>query len=729
MQRFIKVVYRFETIFLCCCLIFLLLFTATVSGEESSDDLINATLEFTFISGTNLSVDITLDVQRITIDRTYTAQEIASASEEEIGALSLALFYSLRNQLEVVFADADLINFERPTYSDGEFHETLNVLLTSAFFGLNDTVSIKEFINGVFDMGAIVSYDFPLQAEYGWNNTYTFVLPSSMSLHFANTAKVNYDQTRFTWVLENWNGEQESRTATLSTRFKNPTTKTQETDEILLEFAVDASNVETISLTTTIIANIIDISGYDVLPSFISNLNFIPADGVRLFIDNAFFTWSTFYNITIEPIQQKVLTTIRESSLNESLELTFFWKDETTVNCTYPYNISQMDTNPSIQALLFDQNIDLQICGISARGFLGLVNAGASVNISSTDINFGENLDEIGLPYSVFLKLPAQITLDGKTIYSWNSSTSPSGEFSSTLQPDPYYSQDERETYIEIEIPKFDLNIPSFFTGKTELTATAHITEQERIYVTSFPKEFTLPEKIDFPFMNADAFRLCIEDYIFHEDDVNKYLINKRADFEERVSSVFKGLEITGVINRESFDDSLSWDGDIANMENTFPIIVSLNAHRLYSHGFGLSLWPPTFSISNQSFSLTSLRHQTVTYRLLFPKGIAVNASGLLKKSIIQGETNDGRKYLEVSFSGSDNITSELLVCSLSASPLYVIGLLLPCILSLVLVIILLLVYYLIRKKRKGGKIVKEEKETTGYEGEDFYVPPPPSSK
>ena len=52
------------------------------------------------------------------------------------------------------------------------------VNLTASFFHYNGSMNLTNFINGVLDMGATVTYHFNLQAEQGWNTTYVYVLPS-----------------------------------------------------------------------------------------------------------------------------------------------------------------------------------------------------------------------------------------------------------------------------------------------------------------------------------------------------------------------------------------------------------------------------------------------------------------------------------------------------------------------------------------------------------------------
>jgi hypothetical protein len=239
----------------------------------------------------------------------------------------------------------------------------------------------------------------------------------------------------------------------------------------------------------------------------------------------------------------------------------------------------------------------------------------------------------------------------------------------------------------------------------------------------------SIPEKIVLPYLNSDAFRICVEEAVFQEQDINTFLTNKKTLFETRISQVLNGLKIQGKTDNQVFTNSLDWDGDISNMDGLTPVIISSYADNIYPIGLNLSVWPPELYISNQTFSLYSLVNQSVTYRVLLPKGISVQATDTLGKLILNGTLDDGREYIEVSFDSTDRIISDILLLELSASPFFMIGIFMPCILSLVLVIILIVIVYLIRKRRKGKKIASEEPEVTGYEEQDYYVPPPPGSK
>lgn len=717
-------------------IMFILLLTSlflvnATTAEDTIENRVNASFDIEFVNGTNLNVDITMNVYKLTTYKAYDAEEIANASDEEMGALKYELYLLLKNQLEGIFENADISNFAMPTYDGGKFNEVLNVKLTSSFFEMNNSVTAHDFINGVLDMDAQVNYSLNLQAESGWNNTFKFILPKSMSLEFANTDDFDIHKNEITWTLENWDGEIPNRLAALSISFKNPTTSELEIEDISLEFELDTSDTKTTNLTTIISAKNIDIREYDFLPDFITNLDFVPTDGIRLFIDNRLISWDDFYQKTIEHVEEITVSKIENSSLNQTLTMSFNWDSETAANCSNPYNVTHMDNQPSIKAELTDSNIELQICSVSTRAVFGLINAGAKVNISQDDINFGDKLDEIGYKYNVTLYMPDNISLDRGNIYRWNQSNPISGEFESNISEE--YSEEKIDTIVEIEMSGTDLNLISFFTGETELTMTLYMQETHNYSVTTVPDEFNLPEKVSLEYLNSDAFRLCIEEDVFIEDNVTAFLDNEKQLFEKMMGNIFQVPEFTvdGRVNRDAFDESLGrWDGNIADMDADTPVKVVSYAHSSYPVSFDLSFLPPKFEVVNQSFNFTGLQNQNVIYRMIFPHGTNVSFNDSLDRAVLK-ETDDGRKYIEISFNASEAGLTDEISCKIVPSSLFIVGIFMPCIVSLIITIILIIVIYIIRKKRKGRKEIVIERESEGfggYEDQDYYVPPPPPS-
>jgi hypothetical protein len=679
-------------------------------------------------------------VNRISVFETvYDRQEIegmAGTNPYVMGAIMLVLHESVKTQVSTAFANA-VVDTTRtmPSYETPYFIDDFQVNLTPAFFQYNRSLNLTSFIAGMLDMGATVTYHFDLQAEQGWNTTFVFVLPSMTMLSYANTADTNPDTNTVTWVARNWEGNDTGKDAIISLQAKNPTTPASEADDITLEFIVDTQTVNTINFVDTVVVKKVNVRHYNIMPSFITGLGSIPADGVRLCIDNGLFSWNDLLDNTVLPIEQETTPLLENSSLKQSLQLSFSWDAESTTNCSTPYNITAMDDAPAIRAIFKDPSIEMKICQMPARAFFGLINAGATASITSVDVNIGSGLEGIRYPYVIILRLPTNISLNGDNIYTWNRTTPISGVFTSGIQPTPAYAAEHIETRVEIELQKMDLNILSLLMGKTELTASTKMKEDEWLHVIRYAGDLSFSPKVNITYLNADALRLCIEENVFDESQVSAFLTQKTEGFQQRLSEIFPGMTLKGVVDRKLFSSSLAWDGDIATMDNITPVIVSNYANEVYPVRFNMSLWPAELTLTPQRFTLQGIENQTVIYRIIFPRGLTVNASDSAGKPLITGKTNDGRDYVEVSFDAGSVTQSTVLSCGLNVSPVYVLGLFLPCILVFILLIVLVVIIYLIRKKKGGlrrgkGKFFEpEDNEPAEYGGQDYYVQPPPSSK
>ena len=724
-MRLNKKLSKLQILFMSICFIFSIFFVHNISAEDSSNSSVNSTFEIEFKTATDFEINVELNVNEITVfDTTYTGNEIKNIEDPEVmGAIKLKLRNSIKNQIEDTFlgGKCTAIN-QKPTYENNEFSDLFSVNLTPDFFDIDNAVNVYDFVNGVLDMGAVISYSFDFQAEAGWNNTYIIILPNSMI--FQNTTG-EANGNRISWQIKNWNGMVPNKQGLLSIRSTNPT-NTESEEDISIDFILDTRGVKNTILDIEVTMRSIDIDKYNILPNFVANLNSIPSDGIRLLIDNNFTSWNDVYQNTVNAIEKKISSKVENSSFDQRLDLMFSWDADTSSNCPSPYDITSMDNVPPIKAKLTDSEVDLRILNISSRALFGLVNAGATANISAEDVNFGDGLDELGYPYNCHIYLPTGIFLDGNNTCFWNQSSYISGIFNSNISPS--YSDEKIELYVYIDLTKMDLDLPSFFTGKTKLTIPINTKEDVDMYVMTLPDEFQLPEKVRLDYINSDAFRICTDEHVFSDDEINTFLNDKKRLFEEHLSTVLNGLDIKGNIDEKTFSNSLSWEGDISKMDGITPVIVSLYAHNLYSTNFDISLLPPTFDISNQSFKLIGLNNMSVTYRILFPKGISIEANDTLEKPIIRGKTEDGREYIEIAFDANETNNMDVITCKMSPSLLYVFGLFLPCALSMILAVILIIIIYLLRKKRgkRSSTIRDEAGGPEGYDGQDYYVPPQP---
>ena len=204
--------------------------------------------------------------------------------------------------------------------------------------------------------------------------------------------------------------------------------------------------------------------------------------------------------------------------------------------------------------------------------------------------------------------------MDGVNIYTWNGSSPISGKFESDVAVS--YPSEEKDTTIEIEIKSTDLNLLSFFTGKTELTFGLNLKGDRNYNVTTLPNEFDLPGKISLNYLNADAFRICIEEKVFSEKSVNKFLSSESDDFEDIYKHFLPELEVSVSANKDRFEESLQWDGNISNMDGKKPVNIVTFTHSLYSVACDFSFLPPKFEIPTRTFNFTGLKNQDVTYKI-----------------------------------------------------------------------------------------------------------------
>ena len=714
----------------CLLLLSTILIMQTTSAEEIAENNIDAIFNMEMISATDFKTNCELTVYKLKMSgsgKTYSNSQIEAFSNSDEGMLG-----AIRQQLQILINETLSESFEKckikaldvlPYYENGKFYADFSINLTTSYFDVNETIHMHDFLNGILDMGALIDYSFIFKAKLGWNNTYVIDLGDYFEFQKqANGTK--RENTIIEWSLKNVAGEDPSEFAELTIKDKNPTNAWIKED-IFLDFQLNATDIKT-ELQANILAKSINIQDYDILPDFVTNLNYIPADGIRLFEENNLFSWNDLYQNTIKPVEQKIKTSLETDEFNQSLDLAFSWDEKTTTNISNNYEVQNMNDDPSVNAILKDSDINLKIFDISARGLFGLVGSGATSTVKNNDINFGDGLKDVSYPYSISLIMPSGVTLNGNDIYTWNDTIPFEGDLLSVDAPN--YSNEETETNIKIEIKNTDLNLLSFFTGSTEIIFGLDLKEERDYNVTKISDKFDLPNEITLDFINSDGLRVCIDENIFTKDDIDLFLKNEKTNFEQRLKIAFKNLEISGHIDRETFENSLNWDQDIEKMDALSSVTTSSYAYSSYPTNFDLSLIPPGFKIPVQTYCFTGMNNQSVKYQMIFPDGISVDVQDDYDKAEVM-DTNDGRKYIEIEFSPDEgNLTVEV-SCTITPSILFILGVLMPCLIALLIAIIFVVILIILRKKRKKRKAVIIEEESQPVYEEDYYVPPPPESK
>jgi hypothetical protein len=708
----------------------------SAEADEEIENIVSSTFYIEMKSATDLKINVEADVTKLTlIGKTYTDEDIKIIStpptnttdDQKMGKIKYALQTMIFEQIKATFINAQVTSqLELLKYENYKFYDEYLVNLTSKFFSINETINSYELINGMLDVGAQVRYNLNLKADPGWDILYSFDLGEKLGYNGTNGNKLN---NIIEWTVRNSDGKLPSLSAFFIARNKNPTT-IEEKEDISIGFILN-SQKEIVSFESEIAVKSMSLKDYTFLPDFITNIEFVPSDSIRLFAKNNLVTWDEIYQKTIKTIQENIKNTVETSVFNQTLALTFNWDNTTTDDCSNPFDIEKMDKNPPVKAILKDDETQLMLNGISSKALFGLVNTGAKSTITPNDINFGKNLEKLVYNYNITLKMPQDIYINNENTYTWdNKNKTFSGLMLSTKSPE--YKKPIINTIIEIEAETADLNLLSFFTGDTELSFGLKIGEEKNYKVTKIPEPFILPETINITYLNSDAIRLCIEENVFKEEEINIFLTNEKTIFEQTINKIITGLGAKGNINHEIFQKSLQWDSNITNMDNQEPVKTQIYSHTSNPIKFKMSIAPPGLKINNQTYKLTGLENQYVTYKIVFPNGIKISLSNDYER-IYVNETKDGKQYIEITFSPEEANTALDVTITLEPSILFIIALFIPCIISFIIALILIIVIVLFRKKRRKRKMPAYSPEpmedTAGYEDEDYYIPPPPGSK
>ncbi len=697
------------------------------SEGKTADNVVND-VELDFDDGVLLKVTLETQVYEVTLPangKVYSASEIQSISvnnPEMMGAIKISVKGLNSDQLQESFPSATIISLqELPTYSEGVFSDNYEIFLTSEFFMVNSSVNINDFVDGFLDSGASINYSFPLNSFAGWNNTYRFNLPSELTYKVTNG---NVKQNSISWLVKTM-GQSNIKQAEMTLNYKTPTSTFSNKNAINISFIINCSHPKQPILSIEYLAKRIDVNASEILPDFISNVGALPADTIRLCILNDFLKWDTIRNNTLLPIQKQVSLLLKNSSFNQSIVTEFYWKNETTTESKEPYNITSMDSKPPITGIFKDEKIHFTLCNISSRAVFGLINAGATLPITQTDVNFGENFNQMPYPSNGTIILPNNVLFNNKKTIKWNQEKEINGTFKSNKAPS--YSTQQINTSFIIDIESTDLNLLSVFTGKTELTMGMFLQETQERNVSTLPAEFSLPSKIDLQYFNADAFRVCVEEKVFSTEQINAFLSNTATGFKTRTQSLFPKIKGEARAKKALFDDSLQWDKNITTMQSDKPIIVSSSMHTAYPLSFHFSIIPPTFNVVPQNLTFESIPNQNVTYQIIFPKGISIDYNDSLNRAV-HGINADGRSFLEVSFNASEENLINTVMLYVYPTRLFILSLFIPCFVSIFITFLLLLVVIIIRNKRKRIQHTTQD-QYPQYDEEEYYIPPPPSKK
>ena len=668
-------------------------------NELTQKNWVDASFNMTFVNATYLKVHITLDAYRLWIYYygSCNASKIREIYGQEGAAFRQTLYTSVSKIMDSTFpnckkdlgrpwASATSLSLSNinPYNPPVTFYMDCNVSLNHVFFNSVDMTHFNDFVEGMLDIGATIRYNISLYADIGWNITYNLILPNNMSIVEVKGGSVSNYNT-ITWKIENWNGDNEKlEKYYIKLKKENPTSDVKKEDTQLgLEF--DMREIDSTNFNGTIYIKSVNASSITSLPAFVSGVSFIPSDGVRLLVMENITSWDKIYSNLFYPLRDNIESTIR-SDIDRNISPIFSVDSSTTRNCTSPYDKSHMDKNPPLTATI-SSKIDLHLFNISSRAFLGFLYSGGIAHITSNDVP----LNGLKYPFSAKIILPFNKTI------SWNNNSSLNTNLS--YNNTPIYKDEKIERDIDIEIKRMDLDFTDFLTGRSRVDVVTDTEEKTKLYHISAFGVFTIPDEINISYINSDLIRLCIDEGIFGEKDVNTYIDMEKNISKQHLSQIFDISNIDIFTDRKLFDKSLTWDKNIKEMDDNDPIVIPTCAHISYSAPFNFSIFPFRFDIYNRSIRCIGIPGQKVTYRITFPKDIDVIFNDSLGTAHFN-KTVDGKTVIEIVFDGSEGNAESILNYSLRASPLFVVFIFQPCITGTLVVIILVALIIFFRRKR-----------------------------
>lgn len=715
-------------------LLITMLIIGNASAEDSSDidSSVTSLIDIRIIDGSSFSVSLSADVNFITLpanEKQYTKEDIQSASPEMLGAIKYALKTDCVSQIRSSFPGCDITSLnELPHYEDGMFYDEYEVNLSADFFSLNESVSSFEVINGLLDAGVFVNYSFPWTALNGWNNTYTLILSDPLSYKQTNG---DVHQKRISWDVLNGEGLAKEKEGTITLKDLSPTTDPSQNETVSLLFSLDCKQAKYPTMNVNIQAHRLDMGSYSCIPSVFAIPASIPADAIRLCALNNLTSWDELKQLSFLMYEQDAMNALVESSFNQSFNASFIWDEATTINCSSAFTLGEIDETPPVIGFIQDDNVTVQIHSISAQAFFGLMNAGGHSTVTFNDVNFANVFDDVNMPASSELLLPDHVLCNGSNKVSWIRSTDFYRMFSSKNSPEYDSPQISQEYHIGVK--NTDLNLLSFFSGKTEVNMGISFEKNRYVSVMKRSPELFIPPEINLSFINADAFRLCVDEKVFSSDEIDAYINHHEIVLENTSRRLFPSIKGSAVTETDVFEDSLVWDKNISMMDAEDPVVFHQCMESTAPLSCSFSVFPPQFSFATQNLTFVGVAEETVTYNMSFPKGITVNVLSS-SQPIVQQVSSDGNALLSVRLNASEEGKVINVLISMQPSALYILGLFVPCIISVVITFILFIVVFIIRKKRnllqKGKQEPHHQGKNDGYENEEYYVPPkPPSSR
>ena len=589
--------------------------------------------------------------------------------------------------------------------------------LTNDNFGFDEDIEKPgEIIEGVFRMGAELELDIFISAPEGSRRTLMVTPPNGIKIL---SQSLNYSAGHpgyVVWDVDNTSGAASPQTGKLYLRSKSPSPATKE--RIDVNIVVDWKAFNSTEIRVVLEAYSLEVAKYSDLSSHIRGLDYIPADGVRMALDNALGTWEdqaikkqAAENATLE------IEDILSDSLDQPipLDLGFDWNDS---SLEAGYDVSTMSSTPPLQAAMTSGPVvpnlypleemfeidDLDVI----RGFL---NAGASAEFAIDPMDFSaEYSPTIRLILPENMRLPnvdAAEQQDGERYsYSWDPADGVSGDIISTKAP--LYDQSKVELDATLDFKKFKVDILAIESSSLSTDFAGEL-RFHHFELTDVIRDL-LPLEVNIDYINADVLRMVYDKDLVDFDELEKMLKEKTEEYETKISESL-GEKI--YINIDILESTLE-GYDIENMDNSPPIEITGSTHvdiPLAGGGDKLDEGQSSFILKsvNFDFEVPALEGWKINLTVILPKGIEI-----IKVTDNNGNVDQVKSGGRDAFSVVISDESNHVYMELGITP----ALIYETCQTYIFISIGIAVLLMIRRKRKKMKHLRKEEEEEMAEAE-----------
>jgi len=625
--------------------------------------------------------------------------------------------YAFDTRIEI---DMDSLENSNPPEAPIRLNASSSANLSRTSYDLPENAILEDVIYGTFKMGAVIRLQVHLIAPARSLTHYIFTPWEGIVIE-EHTTGIHEDNT-VRWVLDNADGYAPERDEDLRLESQYPTIIHDEDVRVTIE--LDRQEFELTTVRVDIEVYAVQVSRYGNLSNSIVRLDYIPADGIRMVVDNGLINWSWehIYEENIQPSEGEIEASISKA-LNVTVELNFNWENASITG----YDIDTMGTEPPVQGKLISEDITPHLYAIGndsygvddikvAKGFL---NAGGRAEFEIPEID----LELWVIPKAKLILSPnmqlmnytgtQNLDPDNRYSYSWDPREEFKGIIYSSTKYNKYNSS-RIEVDIIIDIKDISINWLDLQSSDVDIDIIGNL----HFYRMETPSQIidSLPDGIWIDYIISDVLRLAYDTGLIDLDEINEIVENRTEEIEREIRDAFEENAYLSI----KVDEKSLLGYDVDDMKESPPIRIKGMAFISikFAEGFGSS------DDDNENcdnggvgdggaFLYYVLREFTweipmepiedwiISYTLILPKGIVVTDVYDDLGQVEEGSM-DGRDSITVTITDRENN----ITVTIGITPMFFIDL---CMLPIMIIVIIL--FLIIMRKRGKKKRKKEEEE------------------